>query len=632
VFSCQKHLAPQQIRQKALRVQWINYISALNIVQISDIPFIRTLALIKTKTMRILKPIYLFIAALLLSSCMETKTNEQQTTEKKQPNILLLVGDDIAFGDIGAYGSEILTPNMDRMADRGVRFSNFRVSPVCSVTRSMLLTGCNNIEIGLGAFDYSVYPPTRGKKGYESYMTKNTVAISELLRDAGYETYKAGKWHLGGEAAGGEAPMGWGFTKEFGILTGGSNHWNDRAMTPDFTDPDWANNKKKEHWTLNGEHYERPEGIYSGELYTNQMIDFIKDGHSKNKPWFAYMAFTTAHFPIQAPPELIDKYYDQYLELGYAGLKKQRYESLKKNGLISDSATEAPENDLTKNWDDLSEDEKKLQARVMATYAAMIEDQDIRTGQIIEYLRESGQLDNTLIVYMTDNGPEGAEPSHPLTGNEAFDTWINNNFDQSFEAVGTANSEHTIGTSWANAATGGLQWWKWFIGEGGVRVPMMIVPPGAFSSDYERAGEISTATAYVKDIPMTILEYAGVEHPMTRYKDREIVKPSGVSIKPFLDKVSDEVRTEKDWYAFELFGNCYVIQGQYKAIKVRKGMFGDGEWHLYNIIDDPSESNPLESEDPERLKSMQELYASYAEANSIMEVASDWNPFKGFSE
>jgi arylsulfatase len=582
--------------------------------------------------MRILKPIYFFIAALLLGSCAETKTEEKQSTETNPPNILLLVGDDIAFGDIGAFGSEINTPTMDRLAETGVRFSNYRTSPVCSVSRSMLLTGCNSIEVGLGAFDYSVYPPTKGKKGYESYMTKNAVAISELLNNAGYEVYKSGKWHLGGEAAGGYPPLEWGFTKEFGIFSGGSNHWNGEAMTPDFRDPDGLNKRRPEHWTLNGEHYDRPDGIYSGELYTNQMLEFIKDGHAKNKPWFAYMAFTTAHFPIQAPPELIDKYYDNYLELGFAGLKKQRFESLKKQGLITATATEAPENDLTHKWDELSDDEKKIQAKVMATYAAMIEDQDNRTGQILDYLKESGQLDNTLVIYVTDNGPEGFEATHPKTGNPVMAKWLETQFDQSFEAIGNARSQRQIGISWANAATGGLQWWKWFIGEGGIRVPMMIVPPGAFSTDYERAGEISNATAYVKDIPMTILEYAGVEHPMTQYKDREIVKPSGVSIKPFLDKKSNEVRTENDWYAFELFGNCYVIQGEYKAIKVRTGMFGDGEWHLYNIINDPSESKPLEDEDPSRLESMIGLYASYAHANNIIEVDSDWNPFKAASE
>lgn len=580
------------------------------------------------------KIIPILVAVTLLVSCGQRTTNEEENNDEKgsKPNILLLVGDDIAFGDLGAYGSEISTPNMNRLADAGVRFTNFHASPVCSVTRSMLMTGCNNIEIGLGAFDYSFYPPTKGKPGYEGYLTKNAVTISELLGDAGYEVYKSGKWHLGGEALGGEGPLGWGFTKEFGILSGGSNHWNDLAMTPDFGDPNGLNVKRKEHFTLNGEHFDRPEGVYSGELYTEHMLNFIKEGHANNKPWFAYMAFTTAHFPIQAPADLIEKHYQKYLDLGYAGLKKSRYESLKTKGLITETATAPLFNDITFKWESLSQEEKEIQARVMATYAAMIEDQDNRTGQILDYLKESGQLDNTLVIYLTDNGPEGFEATHPKTGNPEMAKWIATQFDQSFEAIGTAESEHTIGVSWANAATGGLQWWKWFIGEGGIRVPMMIVPPGAFTEGYSRSGEISNAVISVKDLPMTILDYAGVEHPKTNYKDRKIATPSGLTARPFLEGTSDKVRTENDWYAFELFGNGYIMQGDYKAMKVRKGMFGDGEWHLYNVVADPSEMNPLEGDMPEKFESMQALYTAYAKTNSIVEVDQAWNPFKAASE
>lgn len=573
--------------------------------------------------------IYILITAASLFSCGQPKTNEKQN---QKPNILLLVGDDIAFGDLGAFGSEIPTPNMNRLADAGVRFTNFHASPVCSVTRSMLMTGCNNIEIGLGAFDYSFYPPTKGLSGYEGYMTKNAVAISELLNDAGYDVYKSGKWHLGGEALGGHPPLEWGFTKEFGILSGGSNHWNDLAMTPDFGDPNGLNVKRKEHFTLNGKHFERPNGVYSGELYTEHMLNFIKEGHAENKPWFAYMAFTTAHFPIQAPANLIDKYYQQYLKLGYAGLKKSRYHSLKEKGLITETAIEPTFNDITHKWESLSQKEKEIQARVMATYAAMIEDQDQRTGQILDYLKESGQLDNTLVIYLTDNGPEGFEATHPKTGNPEMAKWLETQFDQSFEAIGTAESERTIGVSWANAATGGLQWWKWFIGEGGIRVPMMIVPPGAFSNNYERAGEISNAVISVKDLPMTILDYAGITHPNTEYKGRKIKTPTGISAKPFLDKTSEIVRNEDQWYAFELFGNGYLMQGDFKVIKVRPGMFGDGKWHLYNVVADPSEMNPLETEMPEKFQAMKKLYTAYASANNIMEVDSQWNPFKAASE
>lgn len=567
-------------------------------------------------------------AATILSGVSQVSAAEKS----KKPNILLLVADDTAFGDIGAFGSEVHTPNLNKIADAGVRFTNFHVSPVCSVTRSMLFTGADSIEVGLGAFDYSVYPATRGKKGYETYLTDAAVTISELLNDDGYEVYKSGKWHLGGDKPGSKGPLGFGFTKEFGIYSGGSNHWNNLAMTPDFKDPEGLTKKRVEEWTLNGEPFERPSGIYSGEIYTNHMLDFIKGGAKNDKPWLAYMAFTTAHFPIQAPEGLIMKYYPKYLELGYAGLKKSRYDSLKKHGLISHEATEAPFNSLTKKWDSLSQKDKEKQAKIMATYAAMTEDQDNRIGQILDYLKTSGQLDNTLVVYLTDNGPEGLEPTNPKTGNPELAKWIENQFDSSFEAIGTANSENVIGTSWANAATGGLQWWKWFIGEGGIRVPMMIVPPGGFSEKHDRAGEKSNAVVYVKDIPMTILEYANVKHPMTKYKDRKIVAPSGISIKPFLEGKSQVVRTEKDWWAFELFGNGYVMMGELKAMKVRTGMFGDGKWHLYNVVSDPSESKPLEGEKPAKLKEMIALYESYVAKNNIIEVDADWNPFQGASE
>jgi arylsulfatase A-like enzyme len=159
-------------------------------------------------------------------------------------------------------------------------------------------------------------------------------------------------------------------------------------MTPDFKDPNGLNIKRKEHWTLNGKPFDRPEGVYSGDIYTNQMLEFIKDGAKQTQPWFAYIAFTTAHFPIQAPEELIMKYYPKYLELGYAGLKKARYESLKAEGLISHEATEAPFNSLTKRWEELSQENKEKQAKIMATYAAMIEDQNNRIGQILAYLKE----------------------------------------------------------------------------------------------------------------------------------------------------------------------------------------------------------------------------------------------------
>lgn len=176
-------------------------------------------------------------AALLFASSSTLATEKKQTSNEaaQRPNILLLVGDDTAFGDIGAYGSEVRTPNMNKLADAGVRFTNFHVSPVCSVTRSMLLTGNDSIEVGLGAFDYSIFPATKGKKGYEGYLTSGALTISQLLKDDGYDVYKAGKWHLGGDAAGGKGPLEWGFTKEFGIYSGGSGQHVSAIKAADWT-------------------------------------------------------------------------------------------------------------------------------------------------------------------------------------------------------------------------------------------------------------------------------------------------------------------------------------------------------------------------------------------------------------
>ncbi|ANQ51200.2 sulfatase-like hydrolase/transferase [Flammeovirga sp. MY04] len=577
-----------------------------------------------------MKYISILLMLMITFSC-SSPSNEKKEADVK-PNVLLLIGDDIAFGDLGIYGSEINTPNFNRLAESGVRFTNFHASPVCSVTRSMLMTGCNNIEIGLGSFDYSFYPASKGKPGYEGYLTENAVTMSQLFNDEGYEVIKVGKWHLGGEEAGGYGPLHWGFTKEFGILSGGSNHWNNLRMTPIFSDPDFMHKKFEEHWTLNGKKYDRPEGVYSGELYTNQMLDFIKEAHQNGKPWFSWMAFTTAHFPIQAPPELVDKHFDFYLKHGYEGLKQFRYKRLKEKGLISHDASPAPENDLVKKWNQLSDDEKKYQAKVFATYAAEIEDQDNRIGQILDYLQSSGQLENTMIVYLSDNGPEGMEAENPNTGNQVFGEWIANNYDTSFEGIGTANSSNYIGTAWANAATGGLSWWKWFIGEGGVRVPMIIVPPGATKENYKRAGEMSNAVMSVKDLPMTILDYAGIKHPGDTYKGKKVQAPSGISARAFLDGSSDIVRNDNQWYAFELFGNAYIMKGNYKLIKVRKGMFGDGEWHLYDVVKDPSESKPLEKEMPGRYKEMLGIYKQYEKDHQLVQVDEAWNAFKAASD
>lgn len=574
-----------------------------------------------------------FTAAIFFISLL-TCAADLALAQQKKPNILLIVGDDAGFGDLGTSGSVTKTPNLDRLADQGLMFNRFHVSPVCSVTRAMLLTGNNPVEVGLGAFDYSLYPPAEGKPGYEAFLTRTTVTIAELLHDAGYNTYMTGKWHLGGTAHGGEGPHKWGFNRSYAIYTGGSNHWNQGVFHVDIHDPAVvakvkAGEMPTEPFYEDGKQVERPIGIYSDDLYTTKMLEYLEQGRKTGKPFFAYLAYTTPHAPIQAPDFLIDKYFDHYLRLGFEGLKRDRFESQKKLGIIPKDARfpDSSNNRLLRAWLQLSDEEKRRQARMMATYSAMMESQDYHIGMLLNYLRETGQIDNTLIIYMSDNGPEGLDERGELS-NPMATKWVRNNFSQEFDHIGRGDTFGFIGTDWADAATGSLQWWKWFIGEGGVRVPLIVVPPKGLQ--FARAGQKTEEFAHVKDVPMTILDYAGVEHPQTNYKERKIVAPSGISMRQFFEGSVPSPRKEGQWVAFELFGNSYVVAGDYKAIRVRAAMYGDGKWHLYDIKKDPGETRPLDAETPERLEKMIAIYEQYARDKGIVPVADNWSPWHGF--
>jgi len=550
----------------------------------------------------------------------------------EKPNILLLVGDDIGFGDLGISGSVTRTPTLDRLAERGTFFTNFHVSPVCSVSRAMMLTGCDPIQIGLGSFDYAVYPPAKGKPGYEGYLTRNTATVAEILQDAGYHTCQVGKWHLGGPGHGGQGPEEWGFDRSYGIYTGGANHWNQNPFHVNIHDPEVVAQLKRgempqEPYHENGKPVKRPIGIYSDALWTSKVIEYIEEGRQDGKPFFAYVAYTTAHVPLQAPDFLVEKYYEHYLELGFEGLHRARFESQKKLGIIPKDAPypERKANPLLRAWSELDEEEKRRQAMAMATYSAMMESQDYHIGLLLNYLHETGELDNTLIIYTPDNGPEGFDNRGKIS-NPALIQWVQANFSQNFDDITRGNSMTFLGTDWAGAANGSLQWWKWFIGEGGIRVPMIIAPPK--NTTFKRSGEMSNAYAYVKELPMTMLDYAGVDYPKGTFKGRKIVKPSGVSLRPFLAAAESTPRTEDEPVVFELFGNAYIVAGDYKAIRARPGMWGDGKWHLYDIKKDPGETTPLESEQPKRLRKMLDIYERYAKEKGLVPVADDWNPWE----
>ena len=318
--------------------------------------------------------------AMLFAGCT---TEEADTTvastpaasPDSRPNILLIIGDDMGFSDVGAFGSEVATPNIDALASDGLSFTNFHVGATCSPTRSLLLTGVDNHRSGLGNMHEFLSDAQRGQPGYEGYLNKNVVTITNLIRDAGYSTYMTGKWHLGADE--GFRPHDRGFDKTYSLLQGaGSNYSSISAGEGEGGDLTF---------TSNGIIVERPNGIHSNELYADKLIGFLDPEQNADKPFFAYLSLQTAHWPHQAPREFIDKYRDVY-SAGWDAIREQRIEKLKSLGILSADHPVSPRFPGVPPWDALPAEAKAVQASRMAAYAGMIEHMDVHIGRVIDHL------------------------------------------------------------------------------------------------------------------------------------------------------------------------------------------------------------------------------------------------------
>lgn len=571
----------------------------------------------------------------LLCTAVAAAISPAVNASKEQPNILLIVGDDVGFADTQPYGSEVDTPNLVELAEEGVKFTNFHASPTSSVTRSMMLTGANSHEVGLGTFDYAVYPPAIGKPGYEGYLTHKGVTVATLLRDNGYHTYLSGKWHLGHED--GYLPDDRGFESSYGILAGGSNHFNRNMMFP-------AKNEatalaiqegrmpgiEPEPIYENGQRVEdKYPGEYSDQGYTEELISMIDKNKDSGKPFFAYLPFTAIHLPLQAPKESFEDKVDYYVENGWDVVRKDRFERMKDMGVIPEDAQISPRNSLSRPWDKLTKEEKAWYGKKMAVAMGMMELQDQQIGQVTDYLKKIGEYDNTYIIYLADNGPEATD----ITGENVSDlirSWTQHHFDNSTENLGNANSSVSLGPEWASASTGGLSWFKAYTAEGGIRVPL-IIKPAKDVLDSEGSLESGTSTnelAQVKDLAATILDVANVNHPGTEYKGREVAPMSGQSLIPYFKGESDTIHSDGNPIPFELFGSGILLQGDYKIIRISVGMGGDNQWHMYNTKLDPAETNDVKAQYPALFKQMLASYKEYEKAMNIVPVDEQWNPFE----
>jgi arylsulfatase A-like enzyme len=523
--------------------------------------------------------------------------------ETTKPNILLIIADDMGYSDLGCFGGEIQTPNLDALAARGLRGTNFYVSPTCSPTRSMLLTGCDNHIAGFGNMDEFAGPQQKGKPGYEGYLNDRVVPIGRVLRDAGYHTIWAGKSHMGYDQKHWPAAMG--FERDFTLLQGGGSNWSD--MT--YPNPDHPHLN----FTRNGKPLEKlPDDHFSSAAYTDFIINSIKENQGDGKPFFAYLSFQAVHSPFAAPDEWLEKYRGAY-DKGYDAIRAERLERMKALGIVGEETAPAPRQPTTPAWDTLTPEEQKLSARRMEVYAAMLDNMDYNIGRLINYLKSSGQLDNTVVFFISDNGAEPVELGTLVESvfSEDAKKWFFENFDTTPENWGRKGSAVDYGAAWAQVSSTPFRFYKAWQAEGGIRSPLIMAGAGV-----KNAGAINSSVLHVTDLVPTFLDLAGTTHPSA--SDSNLAPLTGKSLAPLLAGDTDSVRTSADWIGGELFGNRMVRQGDWKLCYILKAAGGSGEWELFNLRDDPAEMNDLSAEHPEKVEAMLQLWDDYVKTNGVI--------------
>ena len=547
-------------------------------------------------------PTALLLVPLLALACC---TRAELMPAVTRPNILLVMVDDMGWTDIGRFGSEIETPNIDALAKRGVTFSNFCVSVSCSPTRSMMLTGTDNHIAGLGNMGELLTPNQRGKPGYEGHLNDRVVTLAEVLQRGGYHTYMAGKWHLGREP--GKYPGDRGFERDLSLLYGGASHYSDMTGLIEVETP--------VHYTKNGERLmQLPDDFYSSRSYADFLIASIREQHGDGEPFFAYLAFTSPHDPMHVPEPWRSQYRGRYDD-GYEVLKESRSAAARELGLVPPGAPAVARNPMIEPWASLSDEQRAIEARGMEVYAGMVTNLDHHLGRVVAFLDEIDELDNTIVLFFSDNGPN-PWVTEDYPGNRGS-PWMEQ-FDNSLESIGSRNSAYAYGMGFASASSGPLDRFKMTVSEGGIRSPMLIAGPGVAG-----ARQVDSFS-YVTDIMPTILQLCGMEHPDT-FRGRQIAPPLGRSLVSVLAGTSEGVYTADDLIGGEMGGGKWMRQGDYKAVSVAPP-YGTGEWHLYDLATDPGETHNLAAEEPEVLARLQNAWSSYADEVGVVPAENPRNP------
>ena len=520
-----------------------------------------------------------------------------------RPNIVVLVADDWGFSDLGAFGGEIATPHLDALAKRGMRFSNFHVAASCSPTRSMLLTGVDNHRNGVGNLREAMPTEHLGKPGYQGSLSTNVVTVAQRLQDSGYRTYIAGKWNVGSEPF--NLPNQRGFDKSIVQGDTGSDNWEPAKQ--------YLPHLPTVYWFEDGKVATMPADFDSSAYFIDRTIGYIDADARKQQPFFAYVGFQANHVPVQAPKDLVDKYKGKYHE-GWTVLRERRLAKAIELGLVP-PGTRLTTMSTTADWKALSAKERLHMERQMEVYAAMAEAMDAHVGRLVDHLKKTAQYDNTVFVFLSDNGPEGSDYHEAQP-------WLLFNYKQDTETLGAKGTYGIPGPGWASASASPFYTYKFWSGEGGIRAPMLVSGPPV-----RQGNHIQSALTHVTDIMPTLLDLAQIKAPGASYQGAAVEPLTGMSLLPLLQGSASAVRSPDQPLGYELSGNSALFKGSLKLVRNMPPL-GDGLWHLYDLASDPGETLDLSAKLPQEFAAMQVDYANYEKANQVLPMPSDYTPQK----
>jgi len=561
-----------------------------------------------------LKGLGLSMAALAAGGCATTRKRSDR------PNIVLIMSDDMGFSDIGCFGSEIQTPTLDGLAANGLRFTQFYNTARCCPTRSSLMTGLYPHQTGIGHMIND-----RGEDGYRGDLNKNCMTIAEVLKTAGYSAYMAGKWHVTREInpKSDTDKFNWpchrGFDRFYGTIHGAGSFWDPNTLTRD----------NKYITPLNDTEYQPKDEWFYSTAISDNAAKFIRE-HKGDNPFFMYVAYTAAHWPMHAPEKDIAKYKGKY-DGGYEPIRRQRYERMKKMGLIRGEWKLSPQ---AGDWNNVKN--KQWEARNMEVYAAMIDNMDQGIGTIVEELKKQGKFDNTLILFLQDNGGcaedmgrsrEGKlradKPTLPFMGRDELQTSMIPKQTRDGYPVrqgkgvmaGAADTFIGYGEGWANVSNTPFREYKHWVHEGGIATPLIAHWPGRIRAK----GEFRNTPSHLIDIMATCVDVSGATYP-GKYKDKDIKPMEGVSLQPVFDN-RPLARRQIFW---EHEGNCAVRYGKWKL--VGKNVIGtedvlrQDKWELYDMEADRSELNNLAGKHPDRVRAMSDMFLAYCKRANVFPV------------